>query len=285
MEKIPKSIEQQIKEFEDKLGGDADQLWELIETIGSTGQRSPEWFAARRGDFTGSRFKDIMKTKGRGAKDWTSQKTLCDLGDTALTYCIETAIGRETGEDIEIKPTWEMKRGTRLEPDAFDAAADTEHGVELIDCDYTKFLKNAGASPDGVFSDGGINTAAVEIKCAGLLKHAQYRHIPCDEKHPHFWQILGEMIATDTQKLLFFSYHPDFPESARLAKREFRRSKVHESALMFRIIICERLVEKIIETEFLDDPRELLEICIADVPQHPAQIQGFIIDNLKSLKL
>jgi len=114
-------------------------------------QGTPEWFAARAGVITASKFADAVSTLKGGAPSQVSK-------DYAYKVAIERIYG-ETTEDTYV--TWEMRRGTELEPlarIAYEARTGNlaeESGIVLTDD------RIFGYSTDGFVDDDGL----IEIKC------------------------------------------------------------------------------------------------------------------------
>lgn len=114
-------------------------------------QGTSEWFAARAGVITASKFADAVSTLKGGAPSQVSK-------DYAYKVAIERIYG-ETTEDTYV--TWEMRRGTELEPlarIAYEARTGNlaeESGIVLTDD------RIFGYSTDGFVDDDGL----IEIKC------------------------------------------------------------------------------------------------------------------------
>ena len=155
-------------------------------------QRSPEWFAARLGIPTASRFKDILTSQGKKAAAFNR------LADS-LAGDILAGLAEETYQSDA------MLRGIELEDEARkyyeftrDAKAD-EVGFVLLDDG------SAGASPDGLMDDRGL-----EIKCPLRHTHVAYLRagkLPAD----YVPQVQGCMWICERDQWDFLSYHPDLP--------------------------------------------------------------------------
>jgi putative phage-type endonuclease len=152
-------------------------------------QRTDEWYANRRGKFTGSQISNLLGIKG--------------LGATGETYAFEKAIERLYGKLDEDFTSYDMQRGLDLEPLAFAKFKELKE-PEFIDVDHCTFFEygdNAGATPDGLTSDNGI----LEIKCpkpSTFFKLVATNQI--DKKY--FAQMQLEMMATGADKAYFFNY-------------------------------------------------------------------------------
>ena len=114
-------------------------------------QGSEEWLWTRAGVITASRAKDAIDVTAKGGPKAKS-----------ISYAAEVAMGRVTGEPAdEGFVSWQMKRGTELEPHAriaYEAKTGnlaSESGIVLTDD------RVFGYSTDGFVEDDGL----IEIKC------------------------------------------------------------------------------------------------------------------------
>jgi putative phage-type endonuclease len=113
-------------------------------------QRSENWFKHRLGRFTASQVSDLMGIKGLGE----TGKTL------AFKKACEIVFGRDPEWDVE---TWDMKRGTETEPEAFElfASMKAKDFIKVEKAEFFPLGDNSGASPDGLVG----KDAVLEIKC------------------------------------------------------------------------------------------------------------------------
>ena len=118
-------------------------------------QGSPEWFAARCGHATASRFADVLATIKSGE------------AATRRNYRAELVCERLTGLPVEHFQSAEMKFGTENEPYARIAYEATTGNV-VEECGFLEHYELlAGASPDGLIGmDGGL-----EIKVPNTATH------------------------------------------------------------------------------------------------------------------
>ena len=121
-------------------------------------QGSAEWLAARAGVTTASRFSDARAKLSRASKNGKAG----DPAAAAIDYAWTIAMERIAGESLDQTfTTWQMKRGTELEPEARMAyemktgLLAGESGLLLTD-EHT-----FGYSSDGLVGDDGL----IEIKC------------------------------------------------------------------------------------------------------------------------
>ena len=139
-------------------------------------QGTPEWFAARLGLATGSKFSDVLA----GGK-----------GLTRKAYAVQLALEIVTGKQAETFTNQAMQDGTEREPIA--RALYEAHTGNFVDevgfCRHDSI--ECGVSPDGLIDeDGGL-----EIKCPKASTHAGYLAIPA-EPSTYTAQIQGCMWVT-----------------------------------------------------------------------------------------
>lgn len=152
-------------------------------------QGTREWFEARRGIPTASRFSDVL-AKGAGI---TRRKYLLTLAGEAIT-----------GECAESFTNAHMERGHLMEADARNLYAFTHD----VDPELVGFMRRgrAGASPDSLVGDNGM----VEIK--SKLPHLQ---IDVLEKNKlpseHVAQVQGQLYVSGRDFCDFVSYWPRLP--------------------------------------------------------------------------
>lgn len=152
-------------------------------------QGTPDWFEARRGVVTASRFSDVL-AKGQGI---TRRKYLLTLAGEAIT-----------GEVAESYSNAHMERGHVMEADARNLYA-FAHDVET---ELVGFMRRgrAGASPDSLIGDDGL----LEIK--SKLPHLQLDvldkgKLPSD----HVAQVQGQLWISGRAWCDFVSYWPKLP--------------------------------------------------------------------------
>jgi putative phage-type endonuclease len=195
-------------------------------------QRDPEWFAARAGRFTASRFADLMATTKSGPS--TSRKNLI----------VQIAIERITGTTEDSYTNAAMQRGIDLEPEArMMYELTTGNIVEEVDFIQHPSLSFVGVSPDGLIGDDGM----MEIKCPSAMS----KHLEALRNGAHAveykWQIQGQLWVSCRKWNDAVSYDPRFPEGKRLAiKRVWRDEKMIEQ-LEAECIAANEEVEQIVK--------------------------------------
>lgn len=256
-------------------------------------QRTDEWRQERCGNFTASKFKDLMTCKSRAkGKNWGNVKWVLDFGDTAINYILEKAIERATGQPIETQETWHMRWGNHYEPEG-KAAFTKKYGVPIEEVGFIKFYKCAGASPDGelpaflpeslhgVVSGERGWPVAFELKCpATVLSHYKLSTNPVDESHDYFWQVTGEMLALRTDRTIFCSYDPRYPDDFKLNVRGCFISDVHVRALKTRIIIADKVADAMAK-DLNTDPRALIAEMREEIPEDYEDFTEWLNDTEK----
>jgi hypothetical protein len=260
-------------------------------------QLTDEWFKDKLGKFSGSNMKKLMSCKSRAKREWTSREKLIDFGDTALTYMIEVALERVTGERIEIPQTYAMSRGIDLEQDAknyfvqnWDKSdfATKFSSFELIELGFERFLSNAGASLDAklILVDGKQTAVAFENKCPENVRiHMTQCQHGVDESHQYFWQLHSEMLAIKSDLGILVSFDPRFPEGSMLKTIKVELSQNHSVAMQFRLVLAEMFISRLIETNFDMDIYAELAGIVSVVPKDFAEMQEWLLVNVKDLYL
>ena len=154
-------------------------------------QGSDEWFAARLGIPTASRFKDIVTpTKGEKSKSYKS-------------YMYELIAERLTkGREDFFKSEW-MERGNEVEPLA-RASYEFIHEVEVKQVGMIlNDERTIGISPDGLIGDNG----GLEIKCpkpSTVVKYMLDGGLPLEYKP----QVMGSLMVSEREYWDFLAFHP-----------------------------------------------------------------------------
>lgn len=154
-------------------------------------QMSPEWFAARVGIPSASKFAKVCTPTGKPST-------------SATAYRRELLAEWVTGENASIKQSEWMLRGIELEPEARDFYCfETGQEMQEVGLVYKDDKHLVSCSPDGLTDDGGL-----EIKCPAPGTHIAYL---LDNKLPTCYipQVQGSMWVTGREWWDFVSYHPD----------------------------------------------------------------------------
>lgn len=163
-------------------------------------QRSDEWYLARLGKATGSKFHDIcyFTKSGESANRRNYRYQLIAERLTGAVQPTYTSSAMQWGTDNEpvARLAYEMKTGYTVQEAGF-----------LV----SETLPDAGISPDGLIGvDGGV-----EIKCPEIATHIETltkNRIP----EQYIEQIDGAMWVTGRKWWDFVSYDPRLPEDLQL---------------------------------------------------------------------
>lgn len=161
-------------------------------------QGTPEWFSARAGIPTASRFSDIL-AKGQGK--------------TRRSYMLQLAGEILTGEPAETFSNAHMDRGHEMEPDARNAYAFMSDAIpELVG-----FVRNGnkGCSPDSLVGDSGL----LEIKTK-LPKLAIDCILKDEFPKEHVAQCQGALWVTEREWIDLAVYWPGLPLFVKRAYRD-----------------------------------------------------------------
>ena len=186
-------------------------------------QRSDDWFRARAGKLTASRFADVMNVLKDGSPGANRRQLVTLL-----------AVERLTGECVETFQNDAMRRGTELEPAARAAyEAHTGELVEEVGFVPHPALAYVGVSPDGLLGDDGL----VELKCpANMAKHLDALRSD-DHAKEYRWQLQGQLWVTGRAWVDAVSFDPRFPPHLQLAICRVQRD---EAAIGQLAVECEK---------------------------------------------
>ncbi len=161
----------------------------MMQVFNDIEQGTPEWFAARAGIPTASRFSTVM-AKGEGK--------------TRAEYMRKLAGEIITGELAEGFTTPHMERGKLME----DEARETYAFINSVEPYQVGFIRSGdkGASPDSLIGTLG----GLEIKTA--LPHIQIDRLERDRLPPeHKAQVQGNLWISEREWWDFVSYWPRLP--------------------------------------------------------------------------
>lgn len=195
-------------------------------------QKSDQWFAARCGKFTGSRFADVL---AKSKKDGKPLKARQDL-------IWQLAAERIQGYQPQGASSYSMQWGNDAEPIARQAYElktgefVTEEGfIQHPEYDFV------GISPDGVIGDDGL----LEIKCPKSPEiHLQrfLNGVP-DEYVP---QIQGALWVTGRQWIDFVSFDPDTADEFKMLIIRVLPDYEFFAELEFEIVKAETEVQDLV---------------------------------------
>jgi putative phage-type endonuclease len=210
-------------------------------------QGGPEWFQARCGKITGSRFKDVLSTRGAARAN----------------YMRELLLERKTGKVTEGFVNEEMAWGIKTEP---QARAYYEKLYEQVNCfikvETVGFIDHpleqyngyVGVSPDGLIGKDGC----IEIKCPNTDTHREYfakNVLPSTYKA----QVQGAMWVTCRDWCDFISFDPRLPDQPFWSIR-VKRDEIYIANLAVRV---DEFIQEMVElqrTQVEVDPQLLIDV-------------------------
>lgn len=177
-------------------------------------QGTGEWFQARLGRATASRFKDVMARLKSG-----------EPAQARTDYMIEVVQERLTGRPAEHPVNSYMRWGTEQEPFARDAYCQRT-GLAVDEVGFLKHHKlMAGCSPDGIIDLDGV----LEIKCPSSNTHTETLLSGMHDKH--LPQVQGAMWITGADWADFVSFDPRMPPGLRLYIQRIERNDIFIAGL------------------------------------------------------
>ncbi len=173
-------------------------------------QRTEEWFNARLGKATASRFKDVMATIKSG--EAASRKN----------YRAQLVVERLTGVREESSSPAVLRGVMQWGIDHENAAREAYEDLTGNLVEEYGFMSHlalaAGCSPDGLIGDLGM----IEIKCPNTAQH-----ITClqtqDMPKEHWWQVQGQLWIANREWCDFVSFDPRMPEHMQIMVKRVAR--------------------------------------------------------------
>ena len=188
-------------------------------------QRDDDWYAARCGKATASRFKDVMARKKPTAEQ--AKKNL--PGDPTADrqkYLTELIVERLTGQPVPSYENAAMRWGTEQEATA-RAAYERRTGVAVEETGFVAHdTMMAGCSPDGLVDWDGL----IEIKCpynSAVHIDTLLNGMPAE----HAAQVQGQMWITGRQWCDFVSFDPRMPAELQLHVQRINRDPAYVADL------------------------------------------------------
>jgi hypothetical protein len=172
-------------------------------------QRSAEWFAARLGCATASKFRAVVSKLKSGKP-----------AQARVDYAIELVTERLSGQPTPHFTTAAMQRGVDLEP-AARIEYEFKKRIEVLE---TGFLRHpslmTGASPDGLVGADGL----IEIKVPTSTVHVEtwLNGMPDD----HIAQVQGQLWITGRAWCDFVSFDDRLPKELQLYVQRVERDDV-----------------------------------------------------------
>ena len=189
----------------------------IIET---TTQRDADWFAARAGKATASRFKDIIGRRKDG-KGYLAARD---------DYALELAVERLTGKPAKVIDNTAMQWGREQEQSALEMYS-ARHAVAVEQVGFCRHDRlDAGCSPDGLVDWDGL----IEIKCPyNSLNHVAtwMNGMPVEHKA----QVQGQLWITNRDWCDFVSFDSRMPAELQLYTERVYRDEVFIGQLAIEV--------------------------------------------------
>lgn len=169
-------------------------------------QRTDEWYEARLGKATASKFGDVM--------------TVIKTGEAAArkNYRAELVAERLSGQPTDSYTSGPMQWGIDTEPLARLKYVILTGNI-VDECGfYEHDSLMAGASPDGLIGNDGL----IEIKCPNTATHIETLHTEEIPKQ-YYWQIMGQLWITGRKWADYVSFDPRLPDNAALFIKRIER--------------------------------------------------------------
>lgn len=205
-----------------------------------------EWYDARRGLVTASRFGDVMSDpRSKAAREAGL------FGDAAMSYYHELVAARITGQDKVGGRSAAMDRGVDLEADAIDAYArsrfvDVEKG-RLVIMDGGRI----GASTDGFIEEDPDGPGCIEVKCPEAKTHIKTfmsgegtKDSPRLVPDEYVEQVQGQLWVLQRRWCDFVSYDNRFPLPMQLIVIRVYRDEDAIAAIAGRVVRFAEMVAR-----------------------------------------
>ena len=200
-------------------------------------QRSKEWFAARLGKITGSKFDDLMPATMAKVEQFTQTQE-----DILIKVASEILTGEREESGFLSK---DMQNGIDREPFALKAYENHEL-LEVRECGFFTISEYLGSSPDGVIE---ITKESWETKCPKNTTHTKYFNNPYLLFKKYKWQCVGEAWAIGYKKGVICSFNPKFSPDKQLVIYKFEVTPEDLAFLQTRLNVCIAKIKKIVEKE------------------------------------
>lgn len=171
-------------------------------------QRTDDWFEARLGRATASRFKDVMLTiksgEAAGRKNYRAELVAERLTGTREETWTSAAMQWGIDNEDLARLRYELLTGNTVDECGFFA--------------HPKLM--AGASPDGLIGKDGV----LEIKCPNTATHIETlrkQTVPSQ----YYWQVMGQMWITGRKWCDFVSFDPRMPKNAQIFITTIKRDE------------------------------------------------------------
>jgi hypothetical protein len=202
-------------------------------------QLSVEWFSARLGKLTGSKFQKLMPTKRQKPDAWN---------DTQLSILRECAAEILTGEREESFINKTMQWGIDNEQNA-RRAFELQEMTAVRECGIFLYSDYIGSSPDGIIEE---TEETWETKCPTSKQHLRYWLDSQNLIEDYGWQAIGECFCAGYKKGIICSYDPRFPDDKMLVIHRFEPTEEEFTALKNRLELAVELIKEWIGEKPID---------------------------------
>jgi len=180
---------------------------EVYYSTGGDEQGSDAWKKSRQGKVTGSVCKDLMScTRASTNKTWDQADKICDFGEGFKKIVMHMAYTHHFQAHFDLQQLKNFKYGHIVEAYAKQLFAERFPKYTLHECESIDVIPGVFAvSPDGkIVNNETGKVAAFECK-ANMAIGSLFGRIEDDfnDKHPDFWQMQAEMIALDTDIVIY----------------------------------------------------------------------------------
>lgn len=197
-------------------------------------QQSQAWRDSRAGKVTASKISAVFAKAKKGATESATRSNY-----RAKLIC-EILSGKALDDEYE---SWQMKRGTRLEPDArVEYELRTSARVDTAGFIDHPTIPRFGASADGVVGKEGL----VQFKCPLTATHLDWlmrKVVPAEHKQ----QMFAELACYPDRKWNeFVSYDPNLPQHLQLFVVRLMRDEVEIESIETEVMKFNAEVDEII---------------------------------------
>lgn len=223
-------------------------------------QRTNEWYEARKGIFTASRFGDIMSNPADKS---------ADISKTAMKYINKkawewhskhkktepTTSGKSSMEQLsELLQSYKKFHVSDIQEEARAWGRDHEDAALELFTQRTKIPiqegglifyqhnENIAATPDAFIYENNQLKATIQVKCPFNSKyHLKYMQKVKDAlslkktKKDYYWQMVSEMWISSVKESWFVSYDPRMPDSEQLHRAKIKLIEEDMQLLLQRL--------------------------------------------------
>lgn len=256
--------------FDPSLEEDSGEIEETEEEL----QRTVNWRLQRNGCWTASMIKNLMTCNQKGGKmSWDNPYKALEFGSGVIKVIYAVAMSRKRGYYIESDAGISAKYGTKVEPLIFELAKKYFSLEKLrpkkVGFKSLKDIPKAGVSSDleiiNIYDELVHNG---EIKaCATWETHYDRCFDLLDEKGTDFWQVQMQMLAHEVESTIYIVSEPpsnikkyvfaenimdlisDFEKECKISYQKVLASPLHQKALLTRIDIAEKIIQRWLEED------------------------------------